>query len=106
MIKFIINPNKELIDIFHELSEYEYGQKERFKGNAYRKVENKLKTLQYKVISGSKVKHLPGFGKAAINKIDEYLQYKKVKRLEMYRTEYGSIENCKLQHQTTNKRKK
>ena len=101
-----INPNQELIDVFHELAEYEFAQKQRFKGSAYRKIENKLKTLQYKVTSGSKVKHLPGFGKAAVNKIDEYLQHKKVKRLEMYRTEYGSIENCKLQHKTTKKRKK
>lgn len=100
------NLNIELIEIFKELAEYEYAQKQRFKGNAYRNVENKLRKLSFKVTCGSKVKHLPGFGNASVNKIDEYLQHKKVKRLEIYRTEYGTVENCKLKHKSKAKKKK
>ena len=41
---------------------------------------------------------MKGFGKAAIGKIDEYLTKGTVKRLQMYRNDYGTVENCKAQH--------
>jgi len=82
--------NQGLIDAFWELREFEFKKQDKFKAISYIKVAKALAEVDYKVDSGKEVskkgpKKLPGVGKAAGEKIDEFLETGQIERLEKYR---------------------
>ncbi|KAK9816622.1 hypothetical protein WJX72_002886 [[Myrmecia] bisecta] len=76
------NHNEELVNLFYRLSENEEAAGKMFPARALKKVADTLRTYPKKVESGAEVKHLQGFGKGTIEKINEYLTTGKFAALE------------------------
>ena len=53
-----------------------------YKSNAYRKAASTLAALPERVKSGEEARKLPGIGEKIANKIDEFLQTGKLRKLE------------------------
>ncbi|KAK6627172.1 hypothetical protein RUM44_009649 [Polyplax serrata] len=80
------NPNKEISDMLYELAEYEKNVTGNVhKYNAYRQAGKSLANYPKKISSGKEAKKLPGVGQKIADKIDEYLQTGKLKKLEEIR---------------------
>src|SRR5210317_1735552 len=79
-------PNQELADVFDSLC---YHETDEFKKAAYDDAAYAISKLTFKVTSGEELskgpKKIPGIGKGIANKIDEFLETGKVKRLEELR---------------------
>ncbi|KAK2586716.1 hypothetical protein KPH14_011751 [Odynerus spinipes] len=77
------NPNQDICDFLMELANYERNvSKNVYKYNAYRKASGTLSTLTKRVKSGEEARKLPGIGPKIAQKVDEYLQTGKLRKLE------------------------
>ena len=83
--------NDALIKVFEELMVYESKAGNTWGGSAYQKVAAALKKLKKPVTAGTDVANLAGFGKASVEKIDEFLKTGKIQKLEELKELYGDI---------------
>ena len=72
-------PNKKLANLFLKLGNLEENQ---FKSERYWHASDVLKVLEEKVSHSDDVKGLKGFGSSILNKIDEFIETGKIKRIE------------------------
>ncbi len=71
-------PNKKLANLLMKIGNLESNQ---FKCEAYWNAAGVLKSIPDKIMYGSQVKNLPGFGKSICDKIDEFTATGTIKRL-------------------------
>jgi DNA polymerase/3'-5' exonuclease PolX len=71
-------PNEELANLLLYIGNLESNQ---FKCEAYWNASSVLKSIPDKIMYGSQVKNLPGFGKSICDKIDEFTATGTIKRL-------------------------
>lgn len=71
-------PNEELANLLLKIGNLESNQ---FKSEAYWNASSVLKSIPDKIMYGSQVKNLPGFGKSICDKIDEFTATGTIKRL-------------------------
>jgi hypothetical protein len=60
-------------------------------GGAYQKVAAALKSLKKVVTAGADVANVSGFGKASVEKIDEFIKTGKIQNLEDLKAMYGEL---------------
>ena len=71
-------PNEKLANLLLKIGNLESNQ---FKSEAYWNASSVLKSIPDKIMYGSQVKNLPGFGKSICDKIDEFTATGTIKRL-------------------------
>jgi len=76
--------NKELSELFKELSSFEFKLKQKFAGIAYKRVAGVLADME-DIKSILQVKGVKGIGNKSVAKIEEFLETGKIERLERYR---------------------
>ena len=72
------SPNEKLANLLMKIGDLESNQ---FKCEAYWNASSVLKSIPDKIMYGSQVKNLPGFGKSICDKIDEFTATGTIKRL-------------------------
>lgn len=87
------NPaNQELANEFVELGGFELKHGEKQKGISRMKVAKEIRNLDEPVTSGSQARKLPGVGKSAAAKVDEYRQDDKIRALKDYEHDEAAAE--------------
>lgn len=74
-----VNPNQDIIDIFKNFQKYYLKHKD-IKNKAYGRIVSALEKVKFKITNGSQVKDLHGIGKAAVDKINEYIKTGTIKK--------------------------
>jgi len=85
-----VESNQKLVSCFWELGNFEFKQKQdRMRGISFHKICRAIAGLEFEVTNGGELakgkKKVPGIGKKAGEKIDEYLETGKMEHLERYR---------------------
>ena len=83
--------NEKIIKIFDELHNIYKSLGNTYRERAYKKIINKLKTLDKEIKTSNELKGIEGFGNRTLIKIDEILKTNKLKLLEELKKKNKSI---------------
>jgi DNA polymerase/3'-5' exonuclease PolX len=87
------NINSYLSNLLNEIGEYYKLEEDTFRSNAYLKAAQNIENFKKKINSGEQAKdEIEGIGKSISEDIDEFLNSKKIDRLEKLREKYKSSE--------------